>query len=65
MNSSTGQEGTGDQLREKFWLSPVVSLGSIVGSAPACRARDPGSNPGQGENFSLKFTNLCFVDSIM
>ena len=25
--------------------------------APARRAGDPGSNPGQGENFSLKLTN--------
>ena len=24
--------------------------------APACKARDPASNPGPGENFSLKLT---------
>ena len=29
-------------------------LGSLVVIAPVCRAGDPGSNPGQGENFSLK-----------
>ena len=30
------------------------SLGGLVVIAPARRAGDPGSNPGPGENFSLK-----------
>ena len=34
-------------LREKFWL---------VGSVTERRVGDPGSNPGPGENFSLKLT---------
>ena len=29
-------------------------LGGLVVIAPARRAGDPGSNPGPGENFSLK-----------
>ena len=29
-------------------------LGSLVVIAPARRAGEPGSNPGSGENFSLK-----------
>ena len=29
-------------------------LGGLVVIAPARRAGDPGSNPGSGENFSLK-----------
>ena len=29
-------------------------LGGLVVTAPARRAVDPGSNPGPGENFSLK-----------
>ena len=29
-------------------------VGSFVDIAPARRAGDPGSNPGPGENFSLK-----------
>ena len=33
---------------------PVDRLGGLVVIAPACRAGDPGSNPGPGENFSLK-----------
>ena len=35
-------------------LGPVVRLGGLVVIAPARRAEDPGSNPGSGENFSLK-----------
>ena len=31
-------------------------LDSLVVIAPAHRAGDPGSNPGPGENFSLKLT---------
>ena len=46
-------EGSGDHLREKLWVVPVVRLGGSVGSAPACRAGDPGSNPGPDENFLL------------
>ena len=29
-------------------------LGGLVVIAPACRAGDPGSNPGPGKTFSLK-----------
>ena len=47
-------EGKGDRIREEFLLGPVDRLGSLVVIAPAHRARDPGLNPGLGENFSLK-----------
>ena len=33
-------------------------LGGLVVIAPARRAGDPGSNPGPGENFSLKLYDL-------
>ena len=33
-------------------------LGGLVVVAPARRAGDPGSNPGPGENFSLKLYGL-------
>ena len=39
-------EGNGDPIRKEFLLGPVVI-------APARRAGDPGSNPGQGDNFFL------------
>ena len=45
-------EGKGDSIREEFLLGPVNRLGGLVVKAPACRAGDPGSNPGPGENFS-------------
>ena len=35
-----------------FFLS-CVCISQLV-RAPACKAGDPGSNPGPGENFSLK-----------
>ena len=44
-------------LREEFLLGPVDRLGGLVVIAPARRAGDPGSNPGPGENFSLKLLN--------
>ena len=47
-------EGDGDLIREEFWLGPMDRLGGLVVIAPARRAGDPGSNPGPGENFSLK-----------
>ena len=47
-------EGKGDPIREEFLLGPVDRLGGLVVIAPARRAGDPGSNPGPGENFSLK-----------
>ena len=47
-------EGKGDSIREEFLLGPVNRLGGLVVIAPAHRAGDPGSNPGPGENFSLK-----------
>ena len=45
-----------DQLREKFWLDPVIHLSRTVVSTPVCGTGDLGSNPGPGENFSLKLT---------
>ena len=35
-------------------IGPVDHLGSLVVKVPARTAGDPGSNPGPGENFSLK-----------
>ena len=35
--------------------------GSLMVIAPARRAEDPGSNPGPGENFSLKLLILGIV----
>ena len=40
----------------------MIRLGSVVGCAPACIAGDPGSNPGLGENFSLKITKYDLPD---
>ena len=47
-------EGKGDPIREEFLPDSVDRLGGSVVIAPARRAGDPGSNPGPGENFSLK-----------
>ena len=44
-------EGKGDPVRKEFLLFPVDRLGGLVVIAPACRAGDPGSNPGPGEIF--------------
>ena len=44
-------EGNGDPMREEFLLGPVGCLAGLVVIAPAHRAREPGSNPGPGENF--------------
>ena len=44
-------EGNGDPIREEFLLGPLDRLNGLVVIAPARRARDPGSNPGPGENF--------------
>ena len=41
--TNDGPEGSGDQLREHFWLGPVISLGGAIGSAPARRSGHPGS----------------------
>ena len=54
--TSSDPEDNGDQLGENIWFGPVIRLGGAVGSAPACRAWDPGSNSGPGDNFSLKVT---------
>ena len=35
-------------------VGPLFRLGGAVGSAAACGAGDSGSNPGSGEDFSLK-----------
>ena len=47
-------EGKGDPIREEFLLGPVHRLGGLVVIAPACKAGDPGSNPGPVEIFFLK-----------
>ena len=36
-------------------------LGGLVVIAPARRAGDPGSNPGPGENFSLKLLKYIYI----
>ena len=38
--TSGGLDDGGNQLREKFWLCPVIHLGGAVRSVPACRAGD-------------------------
>ena len=40
----------------------MISLGGASGSAPVCRAEDPGTNPGQGVNFSLRVNNIGPMD---
>ena len=55
------REGKGDLIREEFLLGPVDCLGGLVVVAPARRAGDPGSNPGSGENFSLKLLKVASV----
>ena len=47
-------EGNRDPIREEFLHGPVDRLDALVVTAPARRAEDPGSNPGLGENVSLK-----------
>ena len=47
-------KGKGDPISEEFLLGPVDRLGGLVVIAPACRAGDPGSNPGPARIFSLK-----------
>ena len=44
-------EGKGDVIREEFLLGPVDCLGGLMVIVPVCRAGDPGSIPGPGENF--------------
>ena len=51
---SASSEVNEDQQRVKFFVALVFHLGGVVGSAPTHRAGDPGSNPGPGDNFSLK-----------
>ena len=46
--------GGSEDLRVKFWLGPVILLGGAIRNALGCRAGDLSSNPGPGENFSLK-----------
>ena len=47
---------------EEFYLGPVDGLGGLVVIAPAHRAGDLGSNPGPGENFSLKLLIYQSID---
>ena len=53
-------EGKGDPIREEILLGPVDHLADLVVKAPARRAGDPGSNPGPGENFSLKLLKFTY-----
>ena len=46
---------------DRWELGPVDCLGSLMVIAPGRRARDPGSNPGPGENFSLKLLKYSTV----
>ena len=48
--TSADPKGNGDLIRQEFWLGPVDRLGG------SRKAGDPHSNPGPGENFSLKLT---------
>ena len=48
-----------------FWSDLILSapgqvtrVGGANGTAPACRAVDPGSNPGSDEDFSFQFNNI-------
>ena len=54
--TSAGPEVTGDQLREKVWLGPMLRLDGAVGKASTLRAGDSASDPGLGDNFSIKLT---------
>ena len=51
----------GNQLREKFWVGPVIHGGGAVRGMPVHRAGDPGSNTGPGKNFSLKINNIMNI----
>ena len=58
-------EGKGDPIREEFLLDPVDRLGGLVVIAQARRDGDLGSNPGPGENFSLKLLIISqFKDEV-
>ena len=48
--TSADHEGTGDLIRQKFYLSQVIRL--VI--SPARKTGDLGSNPSSGENFFLK-----------
>ena len=58
--TSAGPEGSGNQLREKSQLGPMIHLSDAVGSATALRDGDPCSGP--GENFFLKLTTQDLQD---
>ena len=45
-------------IRDKFQLDPGICLVDSVARAPTRRTEDLSSNPGSGENFSLKFEYL-------
>ena len=36
--TNAGPEGSRDELKEKFWLGPMIRLGGAVRSAQVCRA---------------------------
>ena len=52
-STSAGAGGSGDKLREKFLLGPVIRLGGAVRSTPARRGGATDSNPGSGKSFLL------------
>ena len=54
--TSAGLEGSGDQLREKFWLCPVIHLDGTVG--------DLGSYPGPDKNCFLEINNVVLTINI-
>ena len=54
---NAGPEGSGEQLRETFWLCSMIHLCGAVKSEPARRGGDLGSNPDPDDNFSLKLKN--------
>ena len=62
--TSTGPKVTGDEVREKFSLAQTICLIGTVGSALACKAGDPGSNPGPGEDFFNKLTHSAYQTSV-
>ena len=47
-------EGKGESSKRRIPAWPNGSSGWLSGYTPERTAADPGSNPGPGENFSLK-----------
>ena len=53
-----GQMALEPLQRENFGLGPVICLYGADDSVPVHRVGDLSSNPGPGENFSLKIKNI-------